>query len=99
MSRINLCLEAMNTQLVNSLVQIIQSLSQEERMFLDEKLKKSDARAAFQRLIELGDKINARRGGQPFDPPLEDYIRQTREERNEQHDQLMRSSFPKSEAK
>ncbi|GAB1540719.1 hypothetical protein NUACC21_33880 [Scytonema sp. NUACC21] len=88
----------MNTQLVDSLVQIIQSLSQEERTLLDKKLQKSDARAAFQRLIELGDKINARREGKPFDPPIEDYIQQTREERNEQHDQLMHSFFPKSEA-
>ncbi len=89
----------MNTQLVDTLVQIIQSLSQQERALLEEKLKKSDGRAAFQRLIELADKINARRNGQPFDPPLEDYIRQTREERNEQHDELMRSCFPEFEAK
>ena len=89
----------MNMQLVDSLVQIIQSLSEEERGLLDEKLKKSDARTAFQRLIELGDKINARREGKPFDPPLEDYIQQTREERNEQHDELMRSFFPKFEVK
>lgn len=89
----------MNTQLVDALVQIIQSLSKEERALLDEKLKKSDGQAAFQRLIELGDKINSRRAGKPFDPPLEDYIRQTREERNEQHDELMRSCLTKSEAK
>lgn len=91
--------ETMNTQLVDGLAKIIQSLSKEERALLDEKLKKSDGQAAFQRLISLGDKINARRAGKPFDPPLEDYIRQTREERNEQHDELMRSWFPKSEAK
>ncbi len=89
----------MNTQLVDGLAQIIQSLSQEERTLLDEKLKKSHAQAAFQRLISLGEKINARRAGKPFEPPLEDYIRQTREERNQQHDELMRSCFPKSEAK
>ncbi|MBW4480183.1 MAG: hypothetical protein KME54_25935 [Tolypothrix brevis GSE-NOS-MK-07-07A] len=89
----------MNTKLVDGLAQIIQSLSKEEKALLDEKLKKSDGQAAFQRLIELGDKINARRAGKPFDPPLEDYIQQTREERNEQYDELMRSCFPKSEAK
>ncbi|MBF2006688.1 MULTISPECIES: hypothetical protein [Chlorogloeopsis] len=89
----------MNTQLVEALAQIIQSLSQEERALLEEKLKKLDGRAAFERLIELGNKINARRGGKPFDPPLEDYIRQTREERNEQHDELIRNCFPKSEVK
>ncbi|MBW4445824.1 MAG: hypothetical protein KME38_02810 [Spirirestis rafaelensis WJT71-NPBG6] len=89
----------MNTQLVDGLAKIIQSLSQEERTLLDKKLQKSDRQAAFQRLIELGDKINTRRAGKPFDPPLEDYIRQTREERNEQHDELMRSCFPKSQAK
>ncbi|MBD2776123.1 hypothetical protein [Iningainema tapete] len=89
----------MNTQLVDGLVQTIQSLPKEERALLDEKLKRSDARAAFQKLIDLADKINARRGGKPFDPPLEDYIRQTREERNEQHDELMRSCFPTSEVK
>jgi hypothetical protein len=85
----------MNTQLVDSVFQVIQSLSPEERALLDEKLQKSDARAAFQRLIDLGDKINARRGGKQFSPPLEDYIQQTREELNQQHDQLMTSFFQK----
>ncbi len=89
----------MNTQLVDGLVQVIHSLSEEERALLEDKLKKSDSKAAFQSLIELGDKIHARRDGKPFEPPLGDYIRQAREERNEQHDELMGICAPQSEAK
>ena len=83
----------MNTNLVNGLVQIILSLSKEERALLEEKLKKSDGRAAFQRLIALGDQINARRGGKPFDPPSEELIQQLRSERDEQ---LISACFPES---
>lgn len=89
----------MNTQLVEALVQIIQSLSKEERVLLDEKLKKPDWQTVRQQIIDHAAAIDARRGGKPFDPPLEDYIQQTREERNQQHDELMESCFPKFEVK
>lgn len=91
----------MNTQLVDSLVQGILSLSEEERALLESKLepvllelklkRQKKSQEAFQQLIELGDKINARRGGKPLDPPPEEIIQQMREERTEQ---LMRSGFP-----
>lgn len=79
----------MNTQLVEALAQIIQYLSKEERNLLEEKMKKPDWRETLERIEKLRAEINARRGGKPFDPPLFDYIRQTREERNQQHDELM----------
>lgn len=90
----------MNTPLVESLVQVILALSPEERALLEEKLeRKTNWRETLERINKLRSEIQVRRGGKAFDPPLEEYIHQTREERNEQHDELMRSCFPESEAK
>lgn len=81
----------MNTQLVESLAQIINTLSKEERALLEEKLKKPDWREVMKQINEHRSEINARRGGKPFDPPPEEIIHQMREERIEE---LMRAGFP-----
>ncbi|BAZ22510.1 hypothetical protein NIES4073_33940 [Kalymmatonema gypsitolerans NIES-4073] len=81
----------MNTHLVESLVQIIHSLSKEERALLDEKLKKTDWQTLRQQIINNAATVNARRGGKPFDPPIEEIIQQMREERD---DQILRTCFP-----
>lgn len=87
----------MNVPLVESLVQVIFSLSPEERALLEERLhRKTDWRETLQNMQELGDKITARRGGQPLEPPPEEIIRQMREERAEQ---LMNNCFPECELK
>jgi hypothetical protein len=81
----------MNTQLVDTLVQIIQSLSQEERVLLDEKLKKPNWRETLERIEKLRSQISVRRGAKPFDPPIEEIIHQMREERDQQ---ILSACFP-----
>ena len=85
----------MNTKLVESLVQIIQSLDPEEQALFEEKMRKpqNDRQESYQKLLELRDEIFARRGGKPFDPPLSDYIQQGRDDRTAQHDELVREIF------
>jgi CHASE3 domain sensor protein len=85
----------MNTQLVESLVQVINSLSEEERNFLREKMQpQSDWEKQRSRIIERAKKIHARRGGKPFKPSVTEIIHQMREERDEQ---LMQACFPQKE--
>ncbi|WP_249070226.1 hypothetical protein [Argonema antarcticum] len=73
-------------------MQVIQSLSEEDRALLESKLERQkNWREAFQRVIEVRDEINAYRGGKPLDPSPEEIIWQMREERSEE---LMRSCFP-----
>ena len=85
----------MNTQLVESLVQVINSLSEAEKNLLQEKLQRqSDWEQQRSRIIERAKKIHARRGGQPFKPSVTEIIHQMREERDEQ---LMQACFPQDE--
>lgn len=87
----------MNTQLVESLVQIILSLSPEESALLEEQLEqKTNWRKTLQRIREHRATIYAERSGKPFDPPVEEVIRQMREERTEE---LMRACVPDAKAK
>lgn len=85
----------MNTKLIDSLVQIVESLSPEEQNLLEEKLKahttKHNPQEEYQKLVQLREQIFARRGGKPLNPPPEEIIQQMREERDEQ---FMRASFP-----
>jgi hypothetical protein len=91
----------MNTQLVDSLVQIIESLTLEEKKLLEEKLQatknKPDWQENQQKLIELQKQIFARRGGKPLDPPLDYYIQEARDERNAQQDELVKQCFNKEQ--
>lgn len=85
----------MNTQLVESLFQVINSLSSEEKNLLQEKLQRQeDWEKQRSRIVERAKKIHARRGGKPFKPSVTEIIHQMREERDEQ---LMQACFPQDE--
>ena len=85
----------MNTKLVESLVQVINSLSSEEKKLLDEKLKpESNWEETLERIEARRKKIHARTGGKPFKPSVTEIIHQMREERDEQ---LMQACLPQDE--
>ncbi len=85
----------MNTQLVESLVQVINSLSEEERNFLREKMQtQSDWEKQRGRIIERAKIISDRNQGKPLSPSVTEIIHQMREERDEQ---LMQACFPQDE--
>lgn len=46
-----------------------------------------------QKLLQLKNAVLYRRNNQPFDPPIEDYVQITREERNARDDELISESF------
>lgn len=87
----------MNTQLIDSLVQIIQSLSHEERQLLDQRLDpQTNWQAIQQDLAQIHEQITARRGGVPLNlssDNIADQIHQMREDRDQQ---LMEACFPNS---
>ncbi len=100
----------MNTQLVESLVKVINSLSKEEKNLLQEKLQcqsdevglAEEASAACDdrwekqrsRIFARAKKIHARRSGKPFKPSVTEIIHQMRQERDEQ---LIQACFPQDE--
>jgi CHASE3 domain sensor protein len=87
----------MNTQLVESLIQVINSLSKEERNLLEEKLQRqADWEETRSRIIERGKIISDRNRGKPLSPSVTEIIHQMREERDEQ---LMQACFPEREEK
>ena len=87
----------MNTKLVESLVEVINSLSSEEKNLLQEKLQRQENwEEQRNRIIARAQKIHARRGGKPFKPSVTEIIHQMREERDEQ---LMQACFPEREEK
>ena len=85
----------MNTQLVESLVQVINSLSEEERNLLEEKLQRqSNWEEQRSRIIKRTKTIRDRNQGQPLSLSVTEIIHQMREERDEQ---LMQAHSPKRE--
>ena len=87
----------MNTQLVESLIQVINSLSPGERNLLNEKLQRqSDWETMRSRIIKRGKIISQRNQDQPPSPSVSEIIHQMREERDEQ---LMSACFPEREEK
>jgi hypothetical protein len=87
----------MNAKLIDSLVQIINSLTAEERKLLEEKLHDSpNSQENLQKMQELGDKISARREGKPLEPRVDEIIHQMRDERTQQ---LMQACCPGTEDK
>lgn len=84
----------MNTQLVESILQVIESLSEEDRLLLETKLEQkkqnqksyysSDWEITKNRIIERSKASQEARGGQPLNPPPEEIIRQQREQRTQQ---------------
>lgn len=91
----------MNRLLVESLIQVINSLPEEDRTFLEEKLEeKKHEREHFtssnwqkirSRILDRGKESSLMRGGKPLHPPPEEIIQQLREERTEH---LMQACFP-----
>ncbi len=87
----------MNVELVQTLAQIIHSLPEEERNLLETELQgKSHRQNTLQKLQELGDKIQKRRGTKALEITPEELIIKMREERTEQ---LMKVCFPDGEKK
>ncbi len=85
----------MNVQLVESLANIIQALSPEERELLNEKLThQSNWQSLRSKILANAQAIGERLGGQPFEPGIDEIIAQMREERDEQ---LMTAVFPREE--
>lgn len=82
----------MNSQLVDTLAQIINALTPEEKALLQEKTSTSQKnQEAYQKMVEVRDKIFARREGKPFDMDVNEIIYQMREERSQE---LMDACFP-----
>jgi hypothetical protein len=88
----------MNTKLVESLIQVINSLSPEERDLLEERLQnQSNWEKMKTRIIERGKIISDRNQENPITTDtISEIIYQMREERDEQ---LMQACFPKKDKK
>lgn len=87
----------MNIQLVNSLMQVIESLSNEERQLLEERLnRKKSWKSAKQRLTQLHSQILARREGNMSDISTEDIVDQIHQMREERTQQIMDAGFSAS---
>ncbi len=85
----------MNVELVQTLAQIIRSLPEEERTLLETELQgKYQKQNTLQKLQELGDKIQKRRGKKGLEITPEELIIKMREERTEQ---LIKVCFPDRE--
>ena len=75
----------MNEKLVNSLVQVIESLSEAERGLLREKLSRKQLwKENKQRLYEIHQCIRRRNGGSPLEVSAEAMIEQERQQRDQQ---------------
>ena len=81
----------MNTQLVYTLTQIINALTPEEKALLQEKITSKNSQEAYQKMVEVREKIWLRRGGKPLDMDVSEMIEQMREERSQE---LMDACFP-----
>lgn len=84
----------MNQQLVNSLVQIIESLTSEERQLLEVRLdRKKNLEFSKECLTQLHRQITARRGGKPLNLSTEDIVEHIHQMREERTQQIMDASF------
>ncbi len=81
----------MNTQLVDTLAQIINALTPEEKVLLEEKTTSNKNQEAYQKMVEVREKILERREGKPLDMDVSEMIYQMREERSQE---LMDACFP-----
>ena len=91
----------MNKLLIESIVQLVNSLPLEERKVVEEKIlenkdRRENWREHLKRIDEDRAELYASRGGKPLEPPVDEIIHQMREERTQQ---LMEACFPKSEEK
>ena len=84
----------MNTQLIESIIQLIKSLTPEEQALIEAKIHtQEDWKSEHQHLLQLKEKVSSRDNNQPFNPPIENYLHQTREERTAQQDQIISDCF------
>ena len=81
----------MNTQLVDTFAQIINALTPEEKALLEEKTTSNKNQEAYQKMLEVREKIVERRGDKPLDIDVSEMIYQMREERSQE---LMDACFP-----
>ncbi len=82
----------MNSQLVKTLAQIIQTLSEEERILLESELQpKQDWETTKKRILERNCKLNQPIEGKPLEPNFDEIFAQMREERSEE---LRQACFP-----
>ncbi len=84
----------MNTQLVESIIQLIKTLTPEEQALVEAKLhSQEDWQSEHQKLLQLKRKVSKRRNNQPFTSPIEDYLYLAREEHTAQQDEFMANCF------
>ena len=88
----------MNTKLVDSLVQIIQSLTSEEKNLLEEKLhSRNKWEIQRKKLQEIHAQILARRGGKPLNISSEEISELIHQMRDERTQQIMEAVSPLEE--
>jgi hypothetical protein len=81
----------MNAQLVKTLAQIIQTLSEEEQILLESELQpQQDWETTKKQILERNQKIYQQREGKTLEPSIDDIFYQMREERSEE---LMQAFF------
>ena len=84
----------MNTQLIESIIQLIKSLTPEEQALIEAKLHtQEDWENEHQELLQLKRKVSDRVNSQPFNPPIEKYLNQAKEERIAQKDEIISNCF------
>lgn len=84
----------MNTQLVKTLAQIIQTLSEEERILLESELhSQQDWETTKKRILERNQKICQQREGKSLEPSIDEIFYQMREERSQE---LMQACSPET---
>ncbi|WP_017292466.1 hypothetical protein [Geminocystis herdmanii] len=87
----------MNIKLVDSIVTIIDSLTPEEKELLDLKIQLNKQNKNAQKIPEpVKDKSFTKKQGKVFEPPLDEYIKITRDERIAQQDELINSYFARN---
>ena len=85
----------MNAQLVHCLVQIIESLTDEECQLLNANLdRKRNWQDTKQQLTQLHTQITTRRRGQPLDLTTEDITKQIHQMREERTQEITDACFP-----
>ncbi|MDV2998699.1 MAG: hypothetical protein N5P05_000305 [Chroococcopsis gigantea SAG 12.99] len=97
-SFINLTREirVVNTQLVESIVQLIKTLSPEEQALVEAKLHpQEDWLGEYEKLLQLQIKISQRLNNQRFKPSIEYHLHAGRDERMAQQDEFVASCFTK----
>ncbi|WP_069791010.1 hypothetical protein A5482_015630 (plasmid) [Cyanobacterium sp. IPPAS B-1200] len=84
----------MNIKLVDSILTIIDSLTPEERELLESRIQPNIQNKNNQTTIDkVQDNSLTKRERKAFEPPLDEYIKITRDERIAQQDELINSCF------